>query len=312
MNQILQMEKSKKNKKDKGPIGIGKIVTFFAVVIIIFAVVLIVLGSYALIKQNKEQENIGNTPVVEEQSPNVDIRKEEDNIVIDVNHTKPLSQIIYKWNEEDENVINLNGKTTLSETLPLPIGTNTLTLKVITSEGKETTYQKEYVVDGEGKPVIELKLTTENKIKIKVQDTSNLAYILYKWNDEEEQRVDAKEETKTLIEHDVEIPMGQNTLKVQAVNTNNVSTTKELEVKGIKSPTLSFKKEGNYLVIKAEDTVAIKVLKFTLNGQKYQINYGDKTTIEYKQLLQQGDNELEVTVENQDGGISTKKVVCKN
>ena len=106
--------------------------------------------------------------------------------------------------------------------------------------------------------------------------------------------------------------MGQNTLKVQAVNTNNVSTTKELEVKGIKKPVLAFQKDGNYLVIKAEDEVGIKVISFILNGQKYQINYGDKKSIEYRQLLQPGDNTFEVTVENKDGGITTKKVICKN
>lgn len=308
MNQILQME----NRKKKGPVGIKKVVTFFVVVIIIFAIALIVLGSYALIEQHKQQEQNLNNPVVEEENPNVDIRKEEDNVIIEVNHTKPLSQVIYKWNEEEEQVINLNGKNTLSEKIPLPVGTNTLTIRVITSEGKETTFQKEYVVDGDGKPVIELKLTTENKIKIKAQDSSNLSYILYKWNDEQEEKIEASDDDRKLIEKDIEIPMGQNTLKVQAVNTNNVSTTKELEVKGIKKPVLAFQKDGNYLVIKAEDEVGIKVISFILNGQKYQINYGDKKSIEYRQLLQPGDNTFEVTVENKDGGITTKKVICKN
>ena len=203
MNQILQME----NRKKKGPVGIKKVVTFFVVVIIIFAIALIVLGSYALIEQHKQQEQNSNNPVVEEENPNVDIRKEEDNVIIEVKHTKPLSQVIYKWNEEEEQVINLNGKNTLSEKIPLPVGTNTLTIRVITSEGKETTFQKEYVVDGDGKPVIELKLTTENKIKIKAQDSSNLSYILYKWNDEQEEKIEASDDDRKLIEKDIEIPI---------------------------------------------------------------------------------------------------------
>lgn len=308
MNQILQME----NKKSKGPVGIKKVVTFFVVAIIIFAIILIALGSYALLEQHKQKEQEQTNPVVEEENPNVDIRKEEDNVIIEISHTKPLSQVIYKWNEEEEQTINLNGVIKLSEKIPLPVGTNTLNLRVITSEGKETTYQKEYVVEGDGKPAIELKLTTENKIKIKAQDSSNLSYILYKWNEEEEQKIEASDDNRKLIEKDIEIPMGQNTLKVQAVNTNNVSTTKELEVKGIKKPVLTFQKDGNYLVIKAEDEVGIKLIKFTLNGQKYQVNYGDKKSIEYRQLLQPGDNTFEVTAENKDGGITTKKVICKN
>lgn len=56
----------------------------------------------------------------------------------------------------------------------------------------------------------------------------------------------------------------------------------------------------------------MKVVDYTLNGQKYQINYGNKKVIEYKQLLEKGENNLEVKAENQDGGITTKKVKVIN
>lgn len=306
MNQILQTE----NKKNKGPVEIGKIIKFFAIAIIIFAIILIGLGSYAIITQkNNENEN---QILEEDKKPEVNIIREEDNIIIEVTHNKPISKIVYVWNNETENTIDGNNRTSISETISLPYGTNTLNLTVIDINGIETQFQKEYVVDGDGKPVIELKLTTDNKIKITVQDASNLSYMTYSWNNEEGTKVEASDNDLTIIEQEVEIPLGQNTLKVQAVNTNNVTTTKELEVKGIKGPEVTFRKEGDELIIRAEDEVGMKVINYTLNGQKYQINYGNKTVVEYRQKLQEGENNLELTAENQDGGITTKKVKCIN
>lgn len=305
MNQILQTE----NRKNKGPIEIGKIVKFFAIAIIIFAIILIGLGSYAIFTQHNNKED---KPIVEDSEPQVNIERQKDDIVIEVTHTKPISKIVYYWNEETENTIEGNNRTTLSETISLPFGTNTLNLTVIDINGEETKFQKEYVVEGNGKPVIDLKLTTDNKIKITVQDASNLSYIIYSWNNDEGTKVEATGDNLTTIEQEVEIPLGQNTLKVQAVNTNNVATTKELEVKGVKKPVVTFKKEGDYLIIRAEDEVGMKIINYTLNGQKYQINYGNKKVVEYKQKLEKGENNLELTAENQDGGITTKKVKCIN
>lgn len=306
MNQILQTE----NKKNNGPVEIGKVIKFFVVAIIIFAIILIGLGAYHLITQNNNQAPT--EPVVEEQPPQVNINREEDDIVIEITHNKPIAKIVYNWNDEAENTIEANNQNTISEKITLPYGTNTLNLTVTDINGIETKFQKEYVVEGDGKPVIELKLTQDNKIKITTQDESNLSYIIYSWNDGEQTKIEATGEDLTLLEQEVEIPLGQNTLKVQATNINNVTTTKELEVKGIKKPVLSFKKEGDYLVIKAEDEVGMKVIDYTLNGQKYQINYGNKKVIEYKQLLEKGENNLEIKAENQDGGITTKKVKVIN
>lgn len=307
MNQILQTENRKKNS---GPIEIGKIVKFFAIAIAIFAVILIGIGIYYLITNNQ------NTNEVDEPQPstqpNVNITKQDNDILIEVSGEIVISKIVYNWNNEQEVTIDGENSTSLSKTIDLPIGTNTLNLTVVDINGQETKFQKEYVVDGNGKPVIELKLTTDYKIKITAQDTTGLQYINYSWNNDEQTKIEANPDNPNVIEQTIEIPLGQNTLKVEAVNTTNIASTKELEVKGIKRPTLSFQKEGDYLVIKAEDEVGMKIVNYTLNGQKYQLNYGNKTVIEYRQLLQKGENNMEITAENQEGGITTKKVKIFN
>ena len=167
MNQILQTE----NKKQGAPIDIKKIVIFFAIAIIIFGVVLICIGSYAMITGTKEPEQPEDNPQVENTVPQVDIERTEDNILINIKHTKPIMSIKYHWNDETEQTIETNSNLEISEEIALPFGNNTLNLTVTDSDGKESNYVKEYVSDGEGKPVIELLLTKENKIRIKVQDS---------------------------------------------------------------------------------------------------------------------------------------------
>lgn len=304
MNQILQTE----NKKSSGPIEINKIVKFFGIAILIFGIILIGLGLYSYIKNNASEEKTKQ----EDLKPEVNITTQEEDILVQVTHNVAISQIIYKWNEEQEKVIEGENKTSLSETIDLPFGTNTLYLRVVDINGKETVFQKEYVVDGDGKPVIELVLTKDYKIKITVQDSVGLKYINYTWNNGEKTRVEANIENLTLIEETVEIPLGQNTLTVDAVNTSDVITTKELEVKGVKRPVVTFAKDGDYLIIRAEDEDAMKLVTYTLNGQKYQINFGEVKVIEYRQPIPKGESTLELTAENKDGGITEKKAKIIN
>lgn len=306
MNQILQTE----NKKQGAPIDIKKIVIFFAIAIIIFGVVLICIGSYAMITGTKEPEQPEDNPQVENTVPQVDIERTEDNILINIKHTKPIMSIKYHWNDETEQTIETNSNLEISEEIALPFGNNTLNLTVTDSNGKESNYVKEYVSDGEGKPVIELLLTKENKIRIKVQDSQGLKYIRYTWNSGNYVTVKANIDDLKIIDETVEIPLGQNTLRVEAVNVDSMITTKELEVKGVRRPVVSLRLEGSNLVIKAEDQVGLKVINFTINGQKYQMNCQERKLIEYKQPLEQGENIVELTAENIDGGITEVNGKC--
>lgn len=298
MNQILQTE----NKKN-GTVEINKIVLFFAIAIIILGVILVGQGSYAMVTGAKKEEK----PKVENTIPEVNIQRTEENILISITHTKSITTVTYHWNNEADQVIETNNRLSISEEISLPFGNNTLYLTVIDKDGNESNYVKEYVLDGDGKPVIELLVTKENKIRIKVQDTKGLQYIRYTWNNGNYVTVQANIEDLKLIDELVEIPLGQNTLRVEAVNMDNMITTKELEVKGVRRPKLSVRQEGNALVIKAEDEVAMKVIYFTLNGQNYQMNCENRKVVVHKQELKQGENKIDITAENEEGGITELK-----
>lgn len=301
MNQILQTE-----SKKSSPVEINKVVMFFAIAIIILGIVLVGQGSYAMITGTKEKENTQ----IETQVPEVNIQRTEENILISITHTKPITSVTYYWNNESEQTIETNNNLVISEEISLPFGNNTLNLTVIDEDGNETNYTKEYVLDGEGRPVIELLLTKENKIRIKVQDAKGLKYIRYTWNSGNYVTVQANVDNLKLIDELAEIPLGQNTLRVEAVNADDMITTKELEVKGVRRPVVSLRQEGSQLIIRAEDEVAMKVVNFTLNGQKYQINFGEVKVIEHKVDLKQGENRIELSAENKDGGITEVKGKC--
>ncbi len=298
MNQILQTE----NKKN-GPVEINKIVLFFAIAIIILGVILVGQGLYAMITGTKEKSE----SKVENVVPDVNIQRTEENILINITHTKSIATVTYHWNNEADQTIETNNRLSISEEISLPFGNNTLYLTVIDKDGNESNYVKEYVLDGDGKPVIELLVTKENKIRIKVQDTKGLQYIRYTWNNGNYVTVQANIEDLKLIDELVEIPLGQNTLRVEAVNTDNMITTKELEVKGVRRPKLMVRQEGNALVIQAEDEVAMKVIYFTLNGQNYQMNCEGRKVVLHKQELKQGENKIDITAENEEGGITELK-----
>lgn len=306
MNQILQTE----NKKQDGSIDIKKIVIFFAIAIIIFGVVLICLGSYAMITGTKKPKQSQNNPQIENTVPEVNIERTEDNILINIKHTKPIASVTYHWNEETEQTIETNNNMEISEEIALPYGNNTLNVTVTDSDGKESNYVKEYISDGDGKPVIELLLTKENKIRIKVQDMQGLKYIRYTWNSGNYTTVKANIDNLKIIDELVEIPLGQNTLRVEAVNVDSMITTKELEVKGVRRPVVSLKLQGTDLVIKAEDQSGLKVINITINGQKYQMNCMEKKLIQHKMPLEQGENIVELTAENIEGGITEVNGKC--
>lgn len=301
MNQILYVE----NKKS-GPIEIKKVALFFSIAVILFGVILIGEGSYALFNNQKDNQN----PVVNTKTPDVRIDRVEENIAIHIIHEVPITKIVYHWNKEADKVIEGQGQKEITQKLLLPFGTNTLYLKIIDQNGQESEYTKEYIVEGQGKPVIELLVTQNNEIRIKVQDNTGLKYMKYAWNNGEEIIIHASAQDSTMIDHLVEIPLGQNTLKVEAVNTNDISTVKDLEVRGVKKPRVTLRQDGMDLIIHAEDDNAMKVVNYTLNGQAYQLNFGDVKVIEYRQPLQRGDNYIELSAENKDGGITNMKGKC--
>ena len=177
----------------------------------------------------------------------------EDEIKLIVNHDKPITKITYNWNDGQEITINGNNRTSITQTITLPDGTNKLTVKITDEIQSVATIEKNFT-----KIEAEISLSfalVENKIKITATDTKEIAYLTYKWNNEQATKIELEEsaEDRKSLETEIEIPEGLNTLTVIATNTSGQSKTKTQEIEGIASPKISVQKDGEYLIINVKD-----------------------------------------------------------
>ena len=300
MNQILQVQETRRNSN---PVDTKKIVLFFAVCLIIFGLILLGQGAYT-VYQNKQNEKVqpstppgsGSVQEPEDIAPTVTLTKTEDNkLIINVDSQNAISHIIYNWNSDVSTTLDETGKTNIEEIIDIPVGENILNISVIDSNGIETKEQETFVIE-QSKPVIELSVVG-NDIKITVNSEIELSYVTYKWNSETEVKDDMKTyENKSKFEKQLEIPKGQNTLKIVAVDKNENKTEKSQEIKGVaklKNPTV--KVEGEYIFFTFEAEENMKTVEFIFNGQNFLMNtdtFGTTKVVKYRVKMVNGWNYL--------------------
>ena len=229
----------------------------------------------------------------------------ETEITLTVTHNKPLSKVTYKWNNEETTEIQTKGRKEVSEVIEIPTGDNTLTIYAQDENGQETTYQKAYTLEGYISIDFELD---GNNIKVIANGKNELTYMTYRWDDEEETRIDIN---NTQIEQDIEIPMGQHTLTVIVVDINNTTETKEQEIKGVTKPNLEITTDGaSNFIIRVSDEEGLKRLEFTVNDtESYKLELEGRKELEYKWPIQDGENKLDVTVYNENDVTETMSAV---
>lgn len=315
MNQILQVQE-RKNKKTSKPLDTKKIVLFFAICIIIFGLIMLVEGAYS-IYQNKSNEKVNpstgpGTASPQEPEyiyPTINLtRTEDDQVIINIQSEVALSHIVYDWNNENSHTLEETGKTTIEEIIDIPVGENVLNITVIDSNGKETKKSESYVVET-SKPAIGFSIVGKN-IKVNVTSKVELSYITYKWNSEQEQKYDMLTfEDRTKFEKQLEIPKGQNTLKIVAVDINGNKSEESKVVEGVPKAKTKPVARGEYIYFTVTaETYNIKTVEFEFNGKKYIMNtdtFGQTKVVNYKVKMVEGWNYLKVTSTLQKEGIDT-------
>lgn len=298
MNQILYTDKSKKNKSSQ-TLEINAVMRIFAIAIIIFALIIIGIVIFSAINGNETQ--IGD-------KPEVTIAQQNNVLKLNISHNKAIDKIIYSLNEEQEYLLQGRGRNKIEEQIELPIGTTTLNMKVTDIDGKTTKYTNKYNVTNSDivKPEIEL-LLEGSKVKIVAKDETELDYIIYYWNDEEETRIDVREDSLKQIEEKISILKGENTLTIVAMDKAGNETIKEQTYIGAKKPTVEMARDNDELVIKAKDEEGIQKIEYILNGLYYSTD-PNKTgeplnmkEVEFRQKLAAGTNSIVIQVYNISG-----------
>ena len=156
------------------------------------------------------------------------------------------------------------------------------------------------------KPEIEL-LVESSKVKIVAKDETALDYIIYYWNEEDETRVNVREEALKQIEEKIDILKGENTLTIVAVDKAGNETVKEQTFKGVKKPKIDLARSGSELIIKVTDEEGLQKIEYTLNGKYYSTDPQNTGTplnmkeLEIKQPLEQGENKITIKAYNISG-----------
>lgn len=295
MNQILYVEKS----KNSNSLSIETIVKIFVISIIIFAIILIGKGVYGIVNSKKNDKTL---------QPNININELGEELQIIVNYEKAIDKIVYSWNNGEQKTIQGRGRTNIVETIEFPTGNNTLYLKIIDSNKKETSYTKEYYRDDNDTTEPEIELVVEgSRVKIVAKDERKLSHIKYKWNDEDETIVEVREDSPKQIEERVSILKGENKLTIVAVDEAGNETTKEQIYKGAKKPSIDVTQTNDELLIKVSDEENIQKIEIVLNGNSYSTDYentGNPLNMkeaEFTQKLEPGENNIVITAYSVNG-----------
>jgi len=157
----------------------------------------------------------------------------------------------YHWNNDEDTIYNgKSEKEIVISDLNIPSGENTLYVEVIDDGNRSTKSYYDYSYNGIS---IDLSVINNSKIKISASDVTGMSYLSYRWNSEEEVKVEPNEEGDTTIEQETDIPSGLNTLYVTAVNTSNITLTKKQEIKGNKRPEIDWYIVGTVLHVTVRD-----------------------------------------------------------
>ena len=303
MNQILITEdvnkKKSKNKKEvKTTSDIRSVVRFFAIVIIIFGLILSGSSAYGMFQEVQERK-ARSVPVVTTQ-------RNGNSINLIVKNDIGIKTIKYSWNSSTETVVQGKNKTQVETTINIIPGNNRLNITVIDVNNAITTYVKNYIQ--EEKDTTEPVITIENedpRIKITVTDDTALDYIVYKYGDNEEVKVEASAEDPTKIEAYIDnVLETQLTLKVEAVDKAQNFATKEQEVKGATKPKIEVYADPvdpSCLIIKVTDNDGLRMVVFYVNEDEYKTDPNTSLNMkyfEYRQQVPKGETKLVVHAYN--------------
>lgn len=303
MNQILDYNPNKKSGGSSS--SSDKIVRVFAVLLVIFSICLLGSGLYGIYK-NKQMEN------VEEVKPTfatITTNKDGEKVTVSVAHDKVIEKMIYSWNTSAERSVLGENSKNLEKVLDLPAGTNTLHIKVIDANGVETSYEEEFVSESGLdilNPVISLSVVDGEelkKLKIVAKDETKIDFITYRWNDEEEIKVEPTEENPKEVSVEIDILRGTNDITIVAVDSSNNTTTETKSFTALTKPeiTVTLSADGSSLDIQATHENGIASIYYTLNDRPYEGKFDDKpTTVQFAQALDNGYNRIILTVKSVD------------
>ena len=317
MNQILSMDPNNSgfgnnynnmnmNGGNNGKLDNKTTKRIFAIALIIFGLVMFVSGLIGTINYLSTPQG----PVIE--YPVVSTMQSNNILTLSVKNDVAIDVIEYSWNNGRVMEILGNNSLEITRDITVPVGENILTLNIIDVTGKTTPMSKSFVgtaVEDTQKPEIDV-VVVGSKLNIiaKTVSETKLSYLTYKWNNEEEKRLDATGDQSS-IETTIDVLNGTNTLTIVVVNENGISQTQVKEYIGVKKPEIDVKKDetGEYLLIKITHEKAVKSADIIFNGKNIVLTpdrFG-KPEVDLKLKLKEKVNTVKITATSVDDATNT-------
>ena len=300
MNQILFTNNDNNNSNK---IDTKKIIKFFCIAVVVISVIIVGIKIYGIVINNKK--------VINNEKPEIYIIREENQtkeVTIKASCKDGIQYIVYIWNDEEENRINLNGSTSFERIIEIPENTiNNLKIEAVSINGvsnsKTEIFEKE--IDN-NKPSIDSITIVDKKLNIQATDDNGIKYLSYKWENEEEVKIDADLNNNKTMSVEIDIQRGTYKLWITVVDIYNNEETLSRLITGVNEPEITVIKYGNVVNISVTHDMGFKRIEFVINKRKYVYdeNYSkydkNKTTVVFDFPLDEGENIIKVNAYSQE------------
>ncbi len=162
---------------------------------------------------------------------NINIEPESANLKITANGVNKLQYMTYRWDEEDETRIDIEGNQ-IEETIEIPKGLHKLTVIVVDINNKTET--KEQEVQGVTKPKVEVTTDGSANFIIKASDDQGIKTVEFTINKGKKYKLDLQKqlplEQRKEFEYAYPLQEGKNRIEVTVYNENDVTETVKARV----------------------------------------------------------------------------------
>lgn len=287
MNQILVTE----DEKGTSAVEIKPIVKFFAIVIIVFALILIFEGGYNLYTNSAKNNSYA--------KPSLDVIQNGSAINLEFKGEIGINKIEYSWNDGKTTIVKADGSKKVSFEIEIPQGNNALKVSVIDVEGNRTKFDDMNIAFPDGEDVVKPKISLVNavgKISITATDETEISYLTYQWQDEEEVKVENKSDDNKSIVQEINVQKGTKILTVTASDKNGNKEKIVKKIVGSNGPEIKVSVADGNFIVKVTDEYAITKIEYTINGQVNNVQDIPESSKEYefKVPLQDGVNFLKI------------------
>lgn len=297
---------AKKIEKQKKVLPINGILIFFAISIIILGICMVIGGKYSKDKINNEVEA--------SIKPQISLERNDDDntITISVTNLREIKEITYRWNDEEETMIDGKSRKSIVEKIDLINGENTLKVTATGENGQIVNLEKKFIYTN-NVPNIELEAVA-NGVKIIATCNEKIDYVEYSWDDGNAEKVEVgKEEYEGIIN----TPKGKHTLKIEVVTISGEKETEERIIVGDTEPTINIESklvdDKITFVIDVEDDEKIETIEITHNGGEKQVIEVNEKTYHKEVIMTEGElNTILVKATNLNGLTKIRGVKFNN